>query len=833
MPTQPNDKRPHFILTNTAVPQPFTSAGGGGGAKELPERDRVQHGGKLRGDLATLKNMAAQVAQIQQQQNLESGLGLQIEFVGFPNLALAFESLDNSPNKIELLSVKTNGATTTANVFVPDGKLAHFEKKITNYLAEKKDKNGKAADNKPLLNTISAIRFSALKALWTDDEDQLPQDINQPFWWEVWLPIRNNREAVLADFRKLAGLVGCRLSQHQARFPERTVIWMYGSQSQFQSAISALNCVAELRRAKETAEFFDGLLPGEQVGWVEAALPRMQIPSDDDTVPRICLLDSGVNRGHPLLAPFIATADLHTANPHWGKYDDANHGTGLASLALVGDLTPILAGSEVIPILHRLESVKIISRAGDNTEGAHSHAAILGDAVSQPAIDTPHRPRVFASAVSATDYRDRGKPSSWSAKMDSLAADADGEGRFPRLFIVSAGNIEDCHAWATYPASLSTNLIHDPGQAWNAITVGAFTNKFDTEEPALQPIAQGGGLSPFTTTSAAWDSAWPLKPDVVMEGGNVSRDEDGFCANQASLALLVTHNKPTERLLTTSNATSAATALCARLAAQLMAAYPSLRPETVRGLIVHSAQWTAAMRKMYLSANKTHRTNLIRHCGWGTPDLQRALWSAGNSLTLIAEDLIYPFKKEDGTIKTRDMNLHSLPWPKAALLELGATTVRLRVTLSYFIEPNPSARGEKSKFHYPSHRLRFDVQRPLEKTADFVARMNAAAGQEDEGGNPLNPQDADWALGDRQRHKGSLHQDEWKGTAANLADCGYIAVYPGNGWWRTRNALARYDSPARYSLIVSIHTEQTETDIYSLIEQEIATQIAMPIIVEN
>jgi hypothetical protein len=93
-------------------------------------------------------------------------------------------------------------------VFVPDGKLAHFEKYITDYLDERKSqpKDGKpkrALDHKALLNTISAIRLSSIKALWKDDEDQLPKDINQPFWWEVWLPMRNNREAVLADFRKL------------------------------------------------------------------------------------------------------------------------------------------------------------------------------------------------------------------------------------------------------------------------------------------------------------------------------------------------------------------------------------------------------------------------------------------------------------------------------------------------------------------------------------------------------------------------------------------------------------------------------------------------------
>lgn len=78
------------------------------------------------------------------------------------------------------------------------------------------------------------------------------------------------------------------------------------------------------------------------------------------------------------------------------------------------------------------------------------------------------------------------------------------------------------------------------------------------------------------------------------------------------------------------------------------------------------------------------------------------------------------------------MNLHSLPWPKKDELEaLQDTPVEMRVTLSYFIEPNPSARGAASKYHYPSHRLRFDVQRPLDaSTENFVARVNAAAQRE-------------------------------------------------------------------------------------------------------
>ncbi len=327
-----------------------------------------------------------------------------------------------------------------------------------------------------------------------------------------------------------------------------------------------------------------------------------------------------------------------------------------------------------------------------------------------------------------------------------------------------------------------------------------------------------------------------LKPDVVFEGGNAGKDAIG-AVGITSLHLLTANHLPVERLFTTTNATSAASALGARMAAQLMASYPALRPETIRALIVHSAEWTVAMRAAYLPAHgnpsKSDYVNLIRHCGWGVPSLERALWSAGNSLTLVIEDVVHPFKKVKGKgVVTRDMNLHSLPWPKEQLLALPpATKVELWVTLSYFIEPNPSARGTSSKFHYPSHRLRFDVQRPLDATTeDFVARINAASEREDDG-DSVDPKDPHWILGDRQRHRGSLHKDIWRGTAAELANRGFLAVYPAKGWWRTRPAQERYDLPARYSLIVSIHTPETDVDLYTPIAQQVEAQTAVPVVV--
>jgi hypothetical protein len=763
-----------------------------------------------------------------------------------PDVALAFESLGSEigrdpQKKIEVLSVRIEAGTTYANVFVPDGKLAHFEKYIEDYLADRKKANGDSYDHHALLNTISEIRTAELRALWTDDLALLPQDPTEAFWWEVWLPVRGDRNTVVADFRKLATLSDCQVSNHQINFPERTIVLMYGSQQQFSASVMTLNCVAELRRAKETAEFFDGMTPIEQQEWVEETLARLTAAPEDDATTRVCLLDSGVNRGHPLLSPFIASTDLHTVNPAWGVDDTANHGTGLAGLVALGDLSEVLASGGPLVVAHRLESVKLTPEQGANPGDSRQHGYLFAEAVARPEIAAPARPRVFTSAVTASDDRDRGRPSAWSSTVDRLASDYDGGGQFPRLFLLCAGNTEDAQSWSTYPTSLSTSGIRDPGQAWNALSVGAYTEKVTITEPdahGLTPVAQSGGLSPYTRTSQGWNAAWPLKPDVVFEGGNAGKDAFG-AIGITSLHLLTTHNQPADRMFATTNATSAASALGARMAAQLMASYPALRPETIRALIVHSAEWTPAMRAAYLPAHgiasKSNYVTLIRHCGWGVPSLEQALWSAGNSLTLIVEDQVHPFQKVSGKgVVSRDMNLHSLPWPKEQLLALpSATKVELCITLSYFVEPNPSARGTSSKFHYPSHRLRFDVQRPLDATTeDFVARINAAAEREDDG-DPTDPKDPDWILGDRQRHRGSLHKDIWRGTAAGLANRGFIAVYPAKGWWRTRPAQERYDLPARYSLIVSIRTPETDVDLYTPVAQQVEAQATVPVVVST
>lgn len=524
-----------------------------------------------------------------------------------------------------------------------------------------------------------------------------------------------------------------------------------------------------------------------------------------------------------MLAPLVHENDVHTVKEDWGTDDRVNHGTGLAGITLFGDLFDAMSTQDNLSVSHRLESVKLYSGQDDTGAGdAHEHAYLFSQAVTRPEILHTRR-RVFSSAVTATDYRDFGRPSAWSSMVDALAADYGSEPLYPRLFVLSAGNITDRSHWMTYPTSLSLNQIHDPGQAWNALTIGAYTTKTTLDEPEFQPVATEGSLSPFTSTSTLWDSVWPLKPDVVFEGGNAGAN-GAFADCFASLELLTTDARHHRRLLSTTNATSAASALAARMAATLMATYSELRPETIRGLITHSARWTEQMQEMYPARTQAEYATLIRHCGWGVPDLSLAVWSRNNSLALIEESSLTPYRCTREGVKTREMNLHALPWPTEELLALQNTPVEMRVTLSYFIEPNPSARGTGSKFSYPSHRLRFAMKRPTEPLEVFRARINAAAESSDV--SSASGSDSNWLLGYRQRHKGSLHQDIWRGTAAELANCGYLAVFPGQGWWKTRRALNRYDSAAHYSLIISLHVPETDVDLLTPVQSKVDTLIA-------
>lgn len=763
--------------------------------------------------------------------------GLYIQFESVPGVDLKLQSLEDKRKGIELVAVQTienreQHPVQLATVFVPDGKLTHFVNRFKQYATEK-TKAGEPR-HKDLVDRIATLRRATLQALWTDEPEVYPAE-GETIWWEVWLRRQDGRE--LERLMDLAAQVEFTVGERRLAFDDRIVVLVRSTAEQLATSIDVLNDVAEVRRAKDTAAFFEDATAEEQAAWIYDLKRRTTPPHDG--APAVCLLDTGVTRGHPLLEDVIAPADATAVDPAWGPHDDGGgpgnmgHGTEMAGLAAYGDLLDALGSSAPIVLRHRIESVKILPPRGANPP--ELYGAITAQAVARPEITAADRRRAFSLAVTAADQRDRGQPTSWSAAIDALAAgrtfdpstqglvylDA-AEESARRLFVISTGNID--HPDVAYLDRCDVEAVHDPAQAWNALTVGAFTNKAVIHDPrrdGWSPLARPGDLSPWSTTSVPFQRIWPIKPDVVFEGGNVCLNGGDIDYPLADLCLLSTYYKPAEKPLALSWATSAATAQVARMAAMILADYPEFWPETVRALIVHSARWTPAMQAHFRgNSGKRARENLARRYGFGVPDLERARRSASNALTLVVQSSIRPFA--DG--KMREMQLHDLPWPKAVLEGLGQTPVQLRVTLSYFIEPNPARRGWKQRHRYASHGLRFDVKLPTEDRDDFRKRLNQRALDEDED-RPTSGASEGWFLGEQARNKGSLHSDVWTGTAADLAERGVIGIYPVSGWWKEQPKRDRSEFGARYALVVSIETEAEGVDVWTPVALEVGVPI--------
>lgn len=835
MAEESKDRLPHILVRDTATTSRYTRPPGGSGtALNLPQRNRAQHADHLIRQIEQAQEQEASIIQEQKAFGLDAGNGIYISFASEPFFDLKFESLEFQRSGIELCSIKQLGEQTIATVFVPEGKLAYFLKKISRYRDEETtprspDKPAKPK-NRDLVESISAIKLAALRELWTDDAELFPQG-DDTIWWEVWL--RHSDEVNYENFlRQHAPQLEMTVSEEAIHFLDRTVLLVHGTKEQMTRSINLLGSIAEVRGAKETAEFFTGMDRIQQKDWIDNALARLKALPDNP--PSVCLLDTGLNEQHPLLQPVADPADMHSYNKSaWGTDDRDGHGTNMAGLAAYGDLTEPLAHNDPIELTHRIESVKIIPAPGNHND-KRLYGAITRESIGRVEID-PNRKRVYCMAVTTPDGRDRGKPSSWSATVDALASGYEDEQS--RLIILSAGNTARAQRHR-YPDSSLTDEVHDPGQAWNALTVGGYTEKVEldtTQYPGWQPIAPGGDLSPSSCTSMAWVKNWPIKPDIVMEAGNMAISPHDGTADYIddALQLLSTgHKFAMGKQLVSFGDTSAAAALAARLAAMVLGQYPDYWPETVRALIVHSAQWTNAMQARFLPTREQdrrqdHYRQLLRYCGYGVPSMDDLFWSTQSALTLIAQDSLQPFFKDGSQIRTRDINLHSLPWPTEALQALPEETqVEMKVTLSYFTEPNPGERGWANKYRYASHGLRFDVRRPLESLEAFQQRVNQQA-RDEEASRRTVKESGTWDLGENLRKLGSVHSDTWHGSAAELAERGYIAVYPVLGWWKERANLQRWGKRARYALIVTIKTPGVETDIYTAVVNKIAAEIVI------
>ena len=835
LPRHPNHK-PHLILNSHGIrgyKNPQTGA-----SPPTPLRNRTAHGGHI-------KNLYQQALKKAEEKITDNFFGVSsvnergyyLDFKLTEDLN-ALKSLDASGLELIRIREETRGDNNhiIATVFIPKDKTDGFGEKIRKYLEENNtSQEGKPTSpkNKSLIEGIDDIDASDIKSLWCDPEDNFPKN-DRSFLWEVCILSSQETEFIQACQKEEINIQ----PEERLKFPDRIMFCINTNVKKMQKIQLRTGAIAELRGLKPIAGFLSSLQTKEQAEWMEDLRSRIEWPNID--APSICLLDSGVNHAHPLLTEALKDQDLHTYDPNWPKADGFNpdgnhdqyHGTAMAGIALYGDLGSALESQQDIQLKHRLESVRILPRRGENPKKLYGY--IAKESVARVEIQEPNRLRNFCMAITSSEDVKRGKPSSWSAEIDNLCAGTnDDDPDKKRLIIISAGNIRDDNGPPqNYFSHCQIEQIENPAQSWNALTVGAYTEKIninDDDFQGWQALAEEGDLSPWSRTSVTWQEQWPIKPEIVLEGGNKAISPNGQSLDSPDdLCLLTTHYEPATKLFQTVDGTSPATAQAARMAAIIQEQYQNFWPETIRALLVHSAGWTPKMLdRIKLKPSRKHMASMMQCFGYGVPSLERALWSAQNALTLVAQNTIQPFKrasdKKEGTMN--EMHLFELPWPKATLESLAEEEVLMKITLSYFVEPNPSERGYKTPYAYSSHGLRFEIKQPSETLDNFKRRINKSEREDEQEKSPGKPESDKWYIVKRARDHGSVHSDIWKGTGAELAAMGIVAVYPTSGWWKTHIRQEKWNTKTRYSLIISIETDNEKIDLYTpvatLIEQEI------------
>jgi hypothetical protein len=615
---------PILFIPGPSDTRGYTTPDGGGGSDPPRKIDPDQHAQFLRSRFDQAWQHATQrstsVGHVTRQ-------GVYLEFESAGDEELKAMSLEDRRGGVRLLNIrkaKVKGVEVTwATVYVPNDKRQFFLKKVEQYGDSTKRRNT------PLLANINEVRAAVLPSFWTSPAALMP--VNDRAWIEVWL--NTDDDDRIGEFR--GTLRELNIQQQRAgwvlKFPERSVLIVHANADDLGFIIQNSDLIAEFRIMEEPIVPLLTAEPAEQAEWV--AILKARTRHETDTPVRICILDTGVNRGHGLLEAVLSESDMETVEPEWGTHDHHKHGTLMAGVATYRNLKKALLDPNPVVVRHRLESVKILPPNATNPEDRW--VAVTAQAVARIEIKRRSEQRIFCMAVTSPKLA-QGEPSTWSAAVDAITSGYFGDSK--RLFIVSAGNLAPVD-YPAYPASNRLRSVESPAQSWNALTVGAFTDLTNIEAEVnrhFTPIAPAGGLSPYSATSFMWmKNDWPVKPDIVMEGGNVGRQPNGAPVDVEDLAVLSLWHKPQERQFEHFSGTSSACAEAAWMAARIQAEYPDSWPETIRALIVHSARWTDAMRQQCTNDGTLDKRLLLRSCGYGVPDLDHALYCLRNEATLI------------------------------------------------------------------------------------------------------------------------------------------------------------------------------------------------------
>lgn len=406
----------------------------------------------------------------------------------------------------------------------------------------------------------------------------------------------------------------------------------------------------------------------------------VEIPAPAPGAARICILDSGINSNHPLLRSSFGEAESFIEGQ--GVEDEAGHGTGVAGIALYGDLEACVAANHWKPEFW-LYSGKIMTKAANSDDAVFDPGTIEQTIEKAVAYFAGERGcRIFNLSIGNENSPYDGRHIRGLAyTLDRLARE------YNILFVVSAGNFRGTENlpddWrAEYPEYLlaDESFIIDPATALCVLTVGSLANhtaneneqRFGENEIIDLSPATEDQPSPFTRHGPSIKGA--IKPELMAHGGNIAspmrRQGEQWRKNARRLgALTLNHGFIGSTLLKDISGTSFAVPYITHLAGRLLNLYPNASANLLRALLVNHAD---IPEPCYAAFPQPLHEHIRKIAGYGKVNSDTLFRSTEYEVVLMAEDVI----QNDTHI------FYELPLPEPYLRSNRATR-QLRVTLAY------------------------------------------------------------------------------------------------------------------------------------------------------
>ncbi|MEH1839910.1 MAG: S8 family peptidase [Nostoc sp.] len=569
--------------------------------------------------------------------------------------------------------------------------------------------------------------------------------------------------------------------------------------------------------------------------------PEIVPPPEDNC--GILVIDSGVPRGHPLIAPVLGEAEVFPDAKRkviQGGPDDVHgHGTSVAGIAIYGNVENCIKQRSFDPTAW-LFSARVTDENNKYDEDLLLETQL--DEAIYAFIEQYPNCKVINISLGNDEqiYRDGLKQFRLAAKIDEIAYQYQHKNI---VFVISAGNAfyEEAESneqlltdYPNYLLNKSARII-DPATSAIALTVGSLSfGRGSITEPSdvrRQAIANLSGYpSPFTRTGFGVDGM--IKPDVVDFGGDLVLDlsyreslglpkVNVLPDSIASVSILTLSKNFNSSLFHICSGTSFAAPRVANLAAQLFTKYPDASSNLIRALIVNSAVLPKEIPPEFQcnsnqsqSQNTKQIENQLAIYGYGQSDLERAMYSAENYVVLSEDNILIPVGK---------FHIYEIPQLPPEFFEVKGTRV-LSITL-VFDPPTRPTRGDS----YLGVTMEFNLFKGIDRESIVNAYVNASKTDAPDKFAEISMENlkknngsgilVDLSPGSNLRKKGTVQRGQVKifPQSTKYDKGNMILIVSCNRKWANPDEIEMQ----RYALVASISHSDPQVNLYNRMRLQI------------